>query len=77
MSKTEIDLKTIREVTDRIVKTAVKADEYAIAEYVRSVCEQMAAVGEDLKQYHLVRTVDNRVVSDMRVIYSIERKEQS
>lgn len=75
MSKTEVDLGTIRKATDKIIKTAVKADEHAIAEYVRNVCERMAAVGEDLKQYNLVRTVDNRYVTEMRVVYSIERKE--
>ncbi len=77
MTKTAKDLAEMQEITKDIIKTAVKADEYAIAEYVRRVCEQMSAVGEDLKQYNLARTIDNRDVMNMQVIYSIEKKEQS
>ena len=73
--QTDIDLSTIRDLTTNIIKTAEKADEYAIAEYVKSVCDQMSAVGEDLKQYKLVRTsiID---ITGGKIQYSIEKKEQ-
>lgn len=61
-------------ITNNIIKTAVKADEYAVAEYVKQVCEQMSEAGVDLSEYNLVRTVDNRDLTDMKVIYSIEKK---
>lgn len=73
MSKATKDLAEMRKITENIIKTAVKADEYAIAEYVKSVCEQLATAGEDLRQYQLVRTVDNRDLLDMQVIYSVEK----
>lgn len=73
MSKTEKNLARMRELTENILKTAVKADEYAVAKYVDNVCKQLELAGEDLTSYRLVRTVDNRDVTSMQVIYSVEK----
>lgn len=74
MKRTSKDLAEMQKITKDIIKTAVNADEHAVAEYVRSVCEQMSAVGEDLRQYNLVRT-SGFSPEGMVVQYSIEKKE--
>lgn len=71
----EVQLNAINEVIKDTAKDSVKNEDYAIAEYVRQVCEQLKGAGEDIKDYKLVRVSGFNVEYGL-IQYSIEKSEQ-
>lgn len=75
MSKQISELSDIHEITKKYVKAQVDADDQAVSQYVKNVCEQLLMAGEKIQDYVLVRQGDFESFAG-RIQYSIERKEE-